>query len=493
MTRTDVLAIGGFFVVLSALMLAGGPLVGIGAVLGLAVAAAIFFFPVLGVAMMILAGTALQVLGSEHIIGLPLSLGKLFGGLTFVAWACRSYLYRVPVTFSPQIQALIAFAGVMALSVLVSPNKALALSGLFRYAQLYLLFFMIASIGGESRRNVEICCLAVTACMMVSSVLGLLEFFLPSLAIESDDPELTEGALGAIIDRGSIDGVEIKRITGGLSDSNWFAYALVPVLPLNLYLWHRYRSLGMRLFITAATMLQSVGIMLSYTRSALVGLAAALAVLVWKRRVPLAPIFACLVVGSAAVLIWSPPGLQRMFSTEYLKEGSTPLRAWLLRGATSAMIDSPLLGQGFSQFGPYFIGWLNGQQPPDGVVTWEKEFSRLVDEGQDRPENIMPHNLFFQVGVEFGLLGASAFFMFCWFIFHDLRLVERRGDRGQQELAVCLMAATAGFLACGLFGHVALMKLVWVLGGLAAALRRVVLIGDYSASVSRPAGEGTPA
>ncbi len=45
----------------------------------------------------------------------------------------------------------------------------------------------------------------------------------------------------------------------------------------------------------------------------------------------------------------------------------------------------------------------------------------------------------------------------------------------QQLLADCLVAASLGFLVCSMFGHLALAKVVWLLAGYAAALRRVAV------------------
>ena len=486
MSRIDIVVPVLVGAVLFALSAALGPMIGVGAVLGLALLALIYFYPIVGLALMILTGTALQVLGSEHITGLPLSLSKVAGLLTLLAWIARNFIDRVPLTYSPQVPALAAFGLLLVLATFTAQDQAMAREGLFRYAQLFLLFFMISNIAGQSRGMLDAACLSLTACAALSAIIGLFEFFIPSLSIESDDPSLVQGAIGAIIDRDSIDGVDIKRITGGLSDSNWFSYTLVAVLPLNLYLWHRYSAWMMRSFVLAAAALQSTGIVLSWTRSALLGLGVAIVVLVLRRRLPLAPLLAGTLIGATALLIWNPPGLQRMFSAEYLQEGSTPMRSWLMRGGIALIYEHPFAGYGYYQFGPAFVRWLDGQPVDESVGAWQRELEKRVAAGEERYEWVMPHNSILQVWTEYGLFAFLTFTLFVFFSVHDLAVARRFGSPGQRELSECLLAGTLALVVCAMFGHLILLKILWILPSFAAALRRVAITGK-EAMPPRPA------
>lgn len=486
--RSDLLAALAVGAALLAASAVAGPVVAAGGTLALAAAFVVYHAPMVGLAAMLLAGTALQVLGSEHITGLPVSLGKAAGALTLAAWGARALAQGLPLTYSPQLLALLAFAASVFLAGFVAPDPAEAREGLFRYAQLLLLFLMIAAIAGESARRLDAACAVLTAAMALSALIGLAEFFVPSLALDSDDPALVQGSIGAIVDRDSLDGVEIKRITGGLSDSNWFAYTLACVLPLNLYLFRRHASAPARLALLGAAGLQGVGVVLSYTRSALVAAVVVVGVLLLRRRLPLGPLLAAAVLGAAALAAWSPAGLQRVFSVEYAREGSTPLRTWLLLGGVSLVAERPVSGYGYNGFGPAFADWLAAQPDLDeSVATWERELERRVAAGEERYEWVMPHNTAIQVWVEFGLLGLLAFSAFLLALLRDLRVARRFGDDGHALLSDCLLAGALGFLACAAFGHLALLKLVWILGGLAAALRRVALT-DAAARAGGPGG-----
>lgn len=486
MNRSNLLIIAIVGIVLFGLSAAAGPMIGTGLFAGLALIAVIFAYPIVGLGLMLLAGTALQVLGSGHIIGLPVSLNKIAGASTLVAWLLRTMLDRDPLTYSPQLFAFGAFMLSIGLSTLMAPDYDLAREGFSRNFELLLLFVIVANIAGRSASRLDATCLALTACMTASAIIGLLEFFVPALSIESDDPSLVQGALGAIIDRDSLDGVEIKRITGGLSDSNWFAYTLAAVIPLNLYLWQRYSVLIIRLMVLGAAILQSVGIVLSYTRSALLALVAVVLVLTLKRRLALGPVLAAAIVGSMAVIIWNPPGLQRVFSTQYLREGSTPLRLYLLQGAFALFQQRPLTGYGYSQFGPNFHDWLLGRSIGGWVAAWEQELERRVTAGEEKYEWVMPHNTVMQIATEYGLIGLVPFTAVLVFLFRDLNVAHRFGTPRQVLLSDCIAAGVAGLFVCAMFGHLALLKIMWIMPGLAAALRRVALSPEAQQQTAQP-------
>lgn len=450
-----------------------GPLIAAGGILGLGLIAVIYLVPPIGLAFMLLTSTVLQVPGSEQVSGLPLSLNKIAGAVTLVAWAARSIVHRVPITWSPQMLALAAFLAVVAFSGFISANSAEYVRGLTLYLQLAVLMILVANIAGESERALDWACIALTASMTASTLLAFAEFFLPSLAIEHGDAAGI--GIGAQIDSGSLDGVEIKRVTGGLEDANWFGYTLVGVLPVNLYLFHRYATPSARVLILGMAALQSSGVVLSLTRSALIGFAAAIIWLVIRRRLPLGPLLAAALAGGIGVALWNPAGLERIYSITYAESGgSTPVRSYYLWGGISLIQDRPLFGYGYSQFGPNLFDWLRKQPrlPPD-VAAYESETVRRVAIGEDSLELINAHNMVVQVWVEFGIIGLLTFALLCVLLFQDLALVRRHGPPRHALLADCLCASSIGFLACGAFGAVMLIKVPWILAGLAAALRRV--------------------
>jgi O-antigen ligase len=451
-----------------------GPVLAAGGVLAVGLAVLIYLLPVAGLAFMFVTGTVLQVLGSEHFIGLPLSLNKISAGMTLAIWAARSIILRIPLTQSRQVYAMLGFLLVVAAAGAVSPDPQESREGFVRYLQVVVLMVMIANIAGESRHALDIACIALTASMVASTLLGLAEFLLPSLMVESDDPSLGQGTIGAVIDRDSLDGVEIKRITGGVGDSNWFGYTLALVLPVNLYLFYRFQAPAARLLIIAAAGLQSMGVVLSFTRSAILGAGVAVIWLVIRGRLPLKPLLLAGAIGAAGFAAWNPAGLERIYSSSYAQGGSTPVRTVMMMGGLHLISRSPIVGYGYNQYGPNLFAWMLRQHdlPPD-AVAWERALYTQAHPGDERLEWINAHNTYIQLWVEFGLGGMLAFLALLYFMVSELRTASRLGDENQKILADCLIASALGFVVCCLFGSLLLTKISWFITGLAAALYRV--------------------
>jgi O-antigen ligase len=447
-------------------------MLGLASIAGLLTATIVILWPLVGLGLLIFAGTSFQILGSSHITGLPISLPKVFGMLTLVSWFLWAVRRRSPLTFSPQLIPCMFFIAVVLLSVMIMPDREQSLLGLFKLSQVFLLYLLVMNLAID-RKSLLIVCMLVSATAVVASCIGMLEYFLPQFEISADDPRLAEGTLGAILDLESGSGV-IKRVTGGLGDANWFSYTMASILPLSLFWWRNFPRLGTRLLILIVSAIQMVGLVLSYTRTGLFGFGVAILYLTVKRRLPVIP---TLTMGAAVLLVavlWLPPVFwERMFSWQYLRQGSTSLRIDLVRGAWQLIMERPLFGYGYGQFGPEYIKHLsNDVRFPVGA--WGANLEQEVAAGRENVHNIGAHNMYLEVGVEYGLLGLLPFVTFLVWILKDLTVVERHGDRLEQDLAVSLYACLIAFYTCGLLGHAKTLKILWILAGLTAALRRVV-------------------
>lgn len=439
---------------------------------------AILIRPALGLIMLIFAGTCFQILGSSHLSGLPISAGKILGILTLAAWLLQTMQQRLPFTYTPQMNALAIFTIVVVVSAAIFPSKEISLEGVFKFLQVYLFYFLIANLAGESKKNLLLICAGLTVAMSISGLIGIMEHFIPSFAIESDDPRLGMGVVGAVLDRESVAGVNIKRITGGIGDANWLAYTMAATLPLNVFWWRKYQTFWPRIFILIATALQLAGLILSYTRTGLLGFAVAVIYMIYKKRLPLAPILGLVFAGSILFMIWQPPGFfERVLSINYLKEGSTPMRTDLYRAALHMSKERPFFGYGYGQFGYEFIDRLTTDMSMR-VGAWGAELEKAIESGQEQIHNIGAHSLYLEIQIEYGLFGLIPFLFFMFLILRDYRLAEKNGDRDVRELAIYLMAGALAFYVCGLLGHAKMLKIFWILAGLAAAIRRITIVGD---------------
>lgn len=464
-------------VVVMALLVVIGAKKALAAALGIMFLFALVEWPILGLILVILSGTFLQVLGSPALTGLPLSVGKSAGMLTMVAWFYLFMRRRIAWTYSPQMIALAFFVAAMVVNtLLVRPLQPSDENGFIRFLQAFVVFWLMANLAGTSRQALLTAAGALTAGLLGCGIIGAVEHFVPSMMLEFDDMALAEGAVGAIVDRDSLEGVALLRITGGLGDSNWLAATLAAVMPLNIYWWWRSRTLWGKAFVAGIAVIQALALVLSYTRAGFLGLGVAILFLTWRRVIAPQMLLWGGIAMVIAGLIYLPPGfMDRFFSVKYLQEGSTPVRKALTGTALRFALDRPILGYGYGQFGIEFIHRVNTTDVRNTVGVWGTELVRSVEDGREQARNLGTHNLVLEVMVEYGLLGLIPFLAFISLVFHDLRFAARWGDADQRLLALCVAAGLIALLVCGLLIHAKYLKILWFLAGFAAAQRRVIL------------------
>lgn len=395
-----------------------------------------------------------------------LAMSKVFTGLTFLAWLHVALRDRVQLTYAPHMIPLALFLAVVVAGPFLTPAFEDSLVGIGKYAMMVLPYFLVANLATHVK-GLRVAAMAISLAATCAALLALVERFLPGI-------DLTFGsgiALGAHTDDVSLaGGVAIKRVTGGIGDANWFSYTMATALPLCVYWFMTARSHAMRLVALSMAALQAFGIVLSYTRTPLLGVAGALVYLVYKRRIPLLPATVAAAAIVATAPVWLPQGfVDRFFSAKYVREGSTPMRREIFEMALHLIEMRPLLGHGYQQFGPQFIAQSNTEMGAE----WE----RRDEDGSEPAHLLRAHNLFLDVWVMHGLVGLLPLVLMYLLLLRELQQVSTRGPPEYQDMAVALSACLIAFFLCGMGGHSQELKIFWVMAGLTAALRRVAFGG----------------
>lgn len=396
-----------------------------------------------------------------------LALSKVFTGLTFAAWLHAALRDHKAVTYAPHMVAMTGFVLVILLGPVLTPAFEDSVIGIGKYAMMLLPYFLVANLA-TSRCAVRVSAAAISAAATLSALLALVEYFLPGISLN-----FGEGiGLGAHVDEVSLDGgVTIKRVTGGIGDANWFSYTMATATPLCLYWFLAFRSVWIKLLAVGMALLFSVGIVLSYTRTPLLGLVGAVVFLVWKRRIPLLPVVLLAVALSATSPLWLPAGfLDRFFSEKYLREGSTPMRREIFSMAVELISMRPVLGHGYQQFGSLFI--------KNSKTEMGLEWERRDEEGTEPAHLLRAHNLYLDVWVMHGLAGLLPLLLMFLLLLRELNQIAGAGPPEEAELAVALMACLISFYLCGMGGHSQELKIFWVIAGLAAGLRRLAFSAE---------------
>jgi O-antigen ligase len=243
-----------------------------------------------------------------------------------------------------------------------------------------------------------------------------------------------------------------------VQDPNDFAYLLACTLPLAAYLM---TIRGGRKWPWALAFAVIAGAMLAtFSRGAIVGLAA---LLVWglvTRRVPIralvAGCVAVVVVAFLALTIWRPLIDDALHQKSHIANANQQSRESFWRAAVQLTISNPVTGVGPERFGAEAMPLLRNN--PVSL---------------DQP---LTHNSYLEILSEDGVPALFLFFAYLGGTWVALGQVQRRArqrdDLDERRLATALQASVIVAIVSATFLSEQLTTPFWLLGALALVVRR---------------------
>ena len=296
-------------------------------------------------------------------------------------------------------------------------------------------------------------------------------------------------AVRAVIDYGRgtniVEGGRVQGTGGLFGNPNDMALNMIAFLPLAVMLALGQSRRALRLIALIGIPAISAAVIFSKSRGGTVGLIAMLLVLVYQIG-RLRPVVAALVVASTFATIPMLPAsftsrMSSIFNAEEDPTGSREARKTLLREGYQAFLDNPTVGLGAGQFMNYRTG--------DRDAPWRET-----------------HNAVLQVAAELGVGGLVIFIIVIGSGFaaavrtgSALRRARRRRKarepahvrtrREPLELyAAALVASLTGWLVAAMFASVAYYWTLYLVLGLATALRDITqreLVGAVQPAAGR--------
>lgn len=252
----------------------------------------------------------------------------------------------------------------------------------------------------------------------------------------------------------TVEGYRVGGVGEGIfGNPNDLALFLVTIAPVAVAMLLASRSILKKIFYAAATLLMMVAVMVTFSRGAFLGLAAALALMAWKigRRNRVGVVL----VGGAclALLAALAPGnyllrLLSIFVPGLDPVGSSDARLQILLRSIWTAIVNPLFGIGMGNF---------------PLVSLRE---------------LVSHNAYTQVAAEMGLPALVVYMMFLLTPLKGLIRIERETYEGRKRsryyhLAVGLQASLVGYMINSFFASVAYVWYVYYVVGYAVCLRRI--------------------
>ena len=359
--------------------------------------------------------------------GLPLTVTKTAGLICFGSFALYVIVTRRRLLLDYSHAIVLAILALAIVSTLQALEVQPALTTTMRYASFVALYFVVSQfVGDKSLQRRIVWTLSISA--TVAALIALEHFFF---------------APGYIY-----------RANLAHGDPNQVAFMLATTLPLTFWLL-RERWL-LRPVVAAMIVLQSLAIIFTYSRSALVALGAGI---VWlaiidRKRIPMLIIAGVATVIAGVLFVQSSPSnafrvQEGLRAKEKVADYNVHTRLGAWDAAITLAIENPFVGIGPGNFA-YHYGRITDTPPgaePLGVV----------------------HNAYLDIAAELGLVGLGLFLTYLVISFARLTTAHREGSGlpgFASALQVSLVIAATGALTLS----EQYSAQFWLIGGLATAL-----------------------
>ncbi|MBX7257789.1 MAG: O-antigen ligase family protein [Candidatus Hydrogenedentes bacterium] len=432
-------------------------------------------------ALLLLSGTGSNI--GAFAGGVPVTGAKLVGIATIAAWLLNALTTgKRFYTGTPVVLALV-FTGWAAVGI------ALSLAWRAQWPEWTRLltvvgYFILAIHLLNTRERIHRFVVLILVCGAAMSAFAVAQYFVPALQAGgvSGIQSIAGGGEFAYVDPEGLSSGAAVRVSGLTGHSNWLAFALLLMLPLNVYWFSTVKSLRAKLFISLCALLEIAALVLTFTRlGLLVGVLVAVALVV-KGLVHVNPYR---IVALAVVLVFGwvlLPGAYKervLDFSGYSGSESTSARLELQEYAWQYMRDFPTAGIGLGGFGLKFY---DENSRYSAMLRWmNKELGW-------NPVYYGPHNMYLQVGSEAGAVGLFLMILMMLVALKNAqksqRLFKEAGDSNMALLAGTVFVSLIAFVCCAVFLHALHQKIWWMVMALSAALPL------YAATLKSPAKNG---
>lgn len=347
----------------------------------------------------------------------------------------------------------------MALASMQGMYLEASLISMMLYAKVFLLALLLAGCL-KSEKDVRMMTLYCLAGLLIGALVAIYQYKTGTFAVQD---------------------IYTQRAAGLREDPNDTAMLLVAGVPLAIYWFMNSRNVLVKLFFAGAVPLLLVGIGLTGSRGGFVTLVV-IALMIYLRRPTIQMTVAGLVM-VAAVAVLAPESywdrMETLVTGEESHGGrSLESRSMLLQQGVAVFMDRPVLGVGPGNYGNAFMASVTS-----GGIVGRSGLSLASDRG------IVAHNMYLELVVEIGVLGAG---LFLAVIYRALRGLAGYGlatgaKRKSFGLGFAIALALGGMLFAGLFLSQGKNSVLWFLVGLGFA------VGQITAKAKREALKPVPA
>lgn len=423
-------------IVVLAVSLAVHPLAAVAMVAGLPVFYFFVKYPVLGVALIVMA-IPLEGLGrfTASDAAVIVSVAKLFGLMAALALTVNLSLGRTRAPWHPEVTCLLIFC-IVGLATMGHTSDVE--NGLPRVLSFFTtaVFFYVIIAAVRHVKDIRMILIGLLITTAVVGIFAIAQRVLPGFSILNTEDTAID-AMGVQVDfsEQSTLGGEVRRSGGTSGSPHVFAANLLVAIPLYFYFMRTATDWRWRTLAFAALMLAFANLILTGTRSGVLTCLPIFVLMVWRGLITVNPRGMLLGALAAVVLFYLLPEslTSRVLDLErYSVDGAATLstRFDYWRAGAEMLRENWLFGMGMGNFSD-----LAHHEPS---VTLGHAFM---------------HNIYLQLFNEVGLFGFTALMAFLVLIFlrseRSYRLAKHAGDRDAALLCVALQASFLSGIVLG--------------------------------------------
>lgn len=397
---------------------------------------------------------AVRMHGAPFLLAAAIPLGLA------IPVAYRVLVRGEPLRLPTALLAAMVMLLLYAVSALVSVRPYDSMDSLGEWLLEGVLLALLIANAVRSRAEIQMAAIALIGAGAVMGVIAIAQQALGA----TDHNFFGFGQLDAVIS--DAEGRLQRRLAGPIGETNRFAQIMAVLIPIAAGC--ALTSKGWtRLAYWAATLAICGGMVLAFSRGAIVALVLAVPFALAFRMLRVRHLVASL-VAAVCMLAALPHYAERVFSIGEVAmqslgvggvglrhaDGAARGRLTEMKAAGLLFMDHPVLGAG-----------------PGLAPHYYEEYAGVVG-GKVRTGTRRSHNLFLQLAAETGLIGLLAFGLVVALVFRELDRARRRleiSDRPLWGIVCGLELALVVSLTTSLFLHAAYIRYFWVLIGVSIA------------------------
>jgi len=258
------------------------------------------------------------------------------------------------------------------------------------------------------------------------------------------------------------------RIGGPSGSPNFFAQAMIVLVPLALDRMWNEKSIWLRVLAGWGVAVSALTVIFTFSRGGFLALSCVLILLMIVRPPRLTVLPATLAVCLVLVQFLPAKYIDRLLTlTDLFPNSNADIRnegsfrghlsenivAWMM------FVEHPILGVGTDQYEHLYLNY--------------SERLGIDPRSQDR----VAHNVYLEIAAEHGVVGFGVFCAILWIMFRGLWLAREDflavGKPDKARIAIVFGVAMIGYLLCGMFIGLAYANTFWMLVGIALAIPQI--------------------